>query len=128
MDDNSAREIKSLVTNPGGRAVAAAGRTARNFEQAHRWAFLQNALSLIRYQPTDLLPFEWVREKLNLGSRSYLGWQEIPLDKIVGRYEDFTQTFLPRNPGVRSRWENIDQLTERGGWLPIELYKPEFDN
>ncbi|RMF00579.1 MAG: hypothetical protein D6768_12440, partial [Chloroflexi bacterium] len=126
MDDQSSRQIKSLVANPAGQATRAGSRSGRSFEQARRWAFLQDALSLIRYQPTDLLPFEEVREKLNLGSRTYLGRQEIPLDKIVGsvgRYEDFTRTFLPRNPGVRSRWENIDQLAERGGWPPIELYK-----
>lgn len=124
-DKNPSREIMSLAANPSGRAQRRA-RAARDFEQAHRWAFFQDAFSLIRYQPTDLLPFEAVREKLHLGTKSYLGVQEIPLDQIVGsvgRYEDFTRTFMPRKTDTRPRWENIGNLAETGGWPPIEVYK-----
>jgi hypothetical protein len=115
-----------MLADPGGQLNRARNRAARDFEQAHRWAFFQDLFSLLRYQPTDLLPFEVVREKLNLGSKSYLGIQEIPLDNIVGsvgRYEDFTRTFMPRKTNTRPRWEKVDNLADTGGWPPIEVYQ-----
>jgi hypothetical protein len=126
MDKDRSRKILSLAANPRGQPERVRGRVGRDFEQAHRWAFVQDMLSLIRYEPVDLLPFEVVREKLHLGNKSYLGIQEIPLDQIVGsvgRYEDFTRTFMPRKTSTRPRWESIDSLTDKGGWLPIEVYK-----
>ena len=126
MDNDRSRKILSLAANPRGQPDRVRGRVGRDFEQAHRWAFIQDILSLIRYEPVDLLPFEVVREKLNLGNKSYLGLQEIPLDQIVGsvgRYEDFTRTFMPRKTSTRLRWESIDSLTDQGGWPPIEVYK-----
>ena len=123
MDRNSSRDI---LADPSGQLRRGRDRAARDFEQAHRWAFFQDMLSLLRYNPTDLLPFDVVREKLNLGSKSYLGIQEIPLDNIVGsvgRYEDFTRTFMPRKTNTRPRWEQVDNLTDSGGWPPIEVYK-----
>jgi hypothetical protein len=126
MDDDRSRKILSLAANPRGQPSRVRGRVGRDFEQAHRWAFIQDMLSLIRYEPVDLLPFEVVREKLHLGNKSYLGIQEIPLNQIVGsvgRYEDFTRTFMPRKTSTRPRWESIDSLTDQGGWPPIEVYK-----
>ncbi len=124
-EKDRSREILAKAADPTSRSTRRA-RASRDFEQAHRWAFIQDAFALIRYHPSDLLPFEVVREKLRLGTKSYLGIQEIPLDEIVGsvgRYEDFTRTFLPRKTNTRPRWETIDSLAERGGWPPIEVYK-----
>jgi hypothetical protein len=115
-----------MTADPSSQFKHTRKRAARDFEQAHRWAFFQDAMSLVRYHPTDLLPFDEVWEKLNLGAKSYLGLQEIPLDQIVGsvgRYEEFTRTFMPRKTSTRPRWENIDNLVDGGGWPPIELYK-----
>jgi hypothetical protein len=124
--ENNPRKILTLAANPRGHRDAAQERTAHNFEQARRRAFIQDLLAYIRYEPVDLLPFEVVREKLHLGHKSYRGLEEVPLDQIVGsvgRYEDFTRTFMPRNASTRPRWENIDSLMDSGGWPPIELYK-----
>jgi hypothetical protein len=126
MDDKSSTEIKSMLADPGGQAQSGRGRVARDFDRAHRWAFFQDVLSAMRYQPADLLPFEVVQEKLELGHKSYLGLQQIPLNKIVGsvgRYEDFTRSFMPRKTHTRPRWENVEALAEQSGWPPIELYK-----
>lgn len=125
-DENTPRKILSLAASLRGQRSRTKERTANDFERAHRRAFVQDILSLIRYEPVDLLPFEEVREKLHLHRKSYLGLQEVPLDKIVGsvgRYEDFTRTFMPRKASTRPRWENIDSLMDSGGWPPIELYK-----
>lgn len=126
MKDKKLRDMLSLVANPRGHQDPTKERAARDFERAHWRAFIQDALSLIRYEPVDLLPFEAVREKLRLGHKSYLGIQEIPLAQIVGslgRYADFTRTFMPRKTEMRQRWETIDSLTEKGGWPPVEVYK-----
>jgi hypothetical protein len=118
--------LSSLLVNPGSARPRAEERAASDFNRAHWRAFFQDMLSLARYEPTDLLPFEAVREKLRLGSKSYLGVQVIPLDQIVGsvsRYEDFTRTFMPRKIDTRRRWESLEKMADSPGWPPIELYK-----
>lgn len=124
-DENSPRKILSMAANPRQRD-SAKERVAKDFEQAHRRAFVQDALSLIRYKPVDLLPFETVRDKLRLGHKSYVGLRSVALDEIVGsvgRYEDFTRTFMPRKTNNRPRWESVNTLLDSGGWSPVELYK-----
>jgi hypothetical protein len=98
----------------------------RTFERAHQRAFIQDALSFLRKDPPSLLPFEVVRERLGLGDRSYLGKQSVPLVQIVGsvgRYNEFTRTFLPRTANTRPRWERIDQLGAERHASPVQLYK-----
>lgn len=125
-DKDLPRKALSLAANPRGQRQPTKERVARDFEKAHWRAFVQDIFSAIRYDPVDLLPFELVREKLHLQNKSYLGIQEIPLSQIVGsvgRYEDFTRTFMPRKTNNRPRWENVDKLVGKGGWPPIEVYK-----
>ena len=101
-------------------------RTGRAFESAHQRAFIQDALSVLSKDPPSLLPFEVVRERLDLGDRTYLGERAVPLVQIVGsvgRYNDFTRTFLPRSPSIRPRWERIDQLGRERHANPVQLYK-----
>jgi uncharacterized ParB-like nuclease family protein len=120
------KKALALIANPRGRREAGKERVARDFERARRQAFIQDVLSLVRYEPVDLLPFEAVRAKLHLGNKFYLGLQEIPLAQVVGsvgRYEDFTRTFMPRKTAMRQRWEQVNHLADRGGWPPIEVYK-----
>jgi hypothetical protein len=127
-DDDFKRKTLSLAADPTGRRKTARARATRDFQQATQRAFLEDTLALVRRhrQPSNLLPFEQVREKLQLGQKSYLGIAEIPLAQIVGsvgRYTDFTRTFMPRKAEIRQRWEQVDRLAERGGWPPIEVYK-----
>lgn len=129
MDDkdlSSKKKALRLVADPRGRRDAGKERVARDFERARRQAFIQDVMSLVRYEPVDLLPFEAVRAKLHLGNKFYLGLQEIPLAQVVGsvgRYEDFTRTFMPRKTAMRQRWEQVNYLADQGGWPPIEVYK-----
>ncbi|MEE8390078.1 MAG: acetylxylan esterase [Anaerolineae bacterium] len=99
----------------------------REWEQARRSAFVQDVIAAFTRRPADLLPFEEVRQKLHLSNVRYLGLQDVPLDHIagsVGRYQDFTRAFFPRQDGIRDRWQRIVQLTTTGGGLPpVELYK-----
>jgi hypothetical protein len=98
----------------------------QEFGRARYQAAVEDILAQLRGQPADLLPFEEVRQKLHLASRSYRGLHEVPLDKIVGsvgRYRDFTRSFLPRRSRLRQRWSRVDRLAAEQGVPPIELYK-----
>ena len=105
----------------------AVAQASRHFSKARMQAFWQEVWALLTGKSIDLLRFEEVKQRLRLTDERYLGLREIPLDKIVGsvgRYRDFTRTFLPRTTAVRSRWQRLDALA-RGpeGFPPIEVYK-----
>ena len=101
--------------------------TQGEWQQARRAAFAQDVLTAFTRRPNNLLSFEEVRQKLCLHNVRYLGLQDIPLDHIVGsvgRYQDFTRAFFPRQEGMEGRWQRIARLVTTGGGLPpIELYK-----
>jgi len=103
-----------------------AGAEAR-FDKARRQALIQEILAIISRRSPDLLPFEEVRRRLRGAQEIRRGLQEIPLDKIVGsvgRYRDFTRTFLPRNEAVAERWKRLDMALNRMEPIPpIEVYK-----
>jgi dienelactone hydrolase len=99
----------------------------RDWTDARRAAFAQDVLATLTRRPANLLPFEEVRQKLNLRNARYLGLENVSLDQIVGsvgRYRDFTRAFFPRQSEMSERWRRIQQLTTTGGGFPpIELFK-----
>jgi len=97
-----------------------------DFERARNRAMTQELLAPLTKMPVDLLSYEEVRDKLRLRGGTYRGLQDIPADKIVGsvgRYRDFTRTFLPRSAVNAQRWARVRALAESAGWPPIEAYK-----
>ena len=69
------------------------------FQNVRGRAFWEEILSLITRQQNELMNFDEVRSRLHLHEEHYLGIQDVPLDQIVGsvgRYRDFTATFLPK--------------------------------
>jgi nucleotide-binding universal stress UspA family protein len=100
-----------------------------DFQSAHLRGKLQGVLARITGKSNELLSYEEVAEKLKLQGRSDKGIQTIPVDAIigsVGRYTDFTRTFLPRRGEDQQRWANVkavalDPVGE--GLQPIEVYK-----
>lgn len=99
----------------------------RNFNKARMGAFWQEVWAFLRRKNIDLLRFEEVKQRLRLRDERYLGLQDIPVNKIVGsvgRYKDFTRSFLPRTNSVRSRWQRLDAMARGAeGFPPIEAYK-----
>jgi hypothetical protein len=97
------------------------------WEQARRGAFVQDILTAFTRRPAGLLPFDEVRDKLQLCNMHELGLRDVPLDHIVGsvgRYQDFTRAFFPRRDDLQDRWRRIDRLVTGGSGIPpIELYK-----
>ena len=99
----------------------------QDFQSAQQRAAVQEILGRITGKSTQLLSYEDVAEKLNLQVRVERGLQNIPLDAIVGsvgRYTDFTRTFLPRKSDDKQRWAGVKAAMESGeGLPPIEVYK-----
>jgi hypothetical protein len=97
------------------------------FDAARRAALVQDLLAQVRGRPTDLLPFDAVREKLRLRNLVDRGVQDVPLERIVGtvqREREFNRAFLPREESLRGRWQEIEGLAEgMKGFLPVELYR-----
>jgi len=75
----------------------------------------------------DLLSFDDVSDILGVDQNGAdTGIQEIPIARIrgsVGRYRDFSQTFLPRRDHLRERWEKVSAATYTKGTPPIEVYQ-----
>jgi hypothetical protein len=120
----SADQSRIYTTNSG--TIVARSKAERQFDRAYQRAFIQDALSFLRYDSPHLLPFDAVSERLGLGEKTYRGVQAIRLEQIVGsvgRYNDFTRTFLPRTESVRGRWQLVDQLSSSRGIPPIQVYQ-----
>ena len=97
------------------------------FEAARRAALMSDLLGVLRGRPTDLLPFDEVREELHLRSFADRGVREVPLRQIVGslgRERDFNRAFLPRSEALRDRWREVTEMAEGPAGFPaVELYQ-----
>jgi nucleotide-binding universal stress UspA family protein len=101
-----------------------------DFRRARQQASIQEVLSRFTGKSANLLSLEEVRKKLHtVGTGVNRGVQNIPLDSIVGsvgRYADFSRTFLPKNPNDEERWAHVMALVTDpagGGLPPIEVVK-----
>lgn len=98
-----------------------------DFRTARRRAGVEEILARLRGTSVDLLSFEEVNEKLGGVGRRWRGVQEIPLDSIVGsvgRYSEFTRSFLPRSDSDEQRWAGVRVGVEGlAGLPPIDVYQ-----
>lgn len=100
-----------------------------DFNDARQQALLQEVLARLTGKSNELLSYEEVAEKLKLNVRSEHGIHDIPLDAIVGsvgRYTDFTRTFLPLKSNDQERWARVKAALDNPngfGLPPIEVYK-----
>jgi hypothetical protein len=108
-------------------AVSIEHMAQMDFDRARRKAFWRRVLSWITGDSNDLLPFDEIRHKLPFRGQHYLGFMQVPIDKIVGssgRYRDFDRAFLPIQGRTRGRWLSIDQAHYQDVFLPpVDLYK-----
>ena len=71
-----------------------------DFHAAHLQGALQQVLAHLNGKSNQLLSYEHVAARLRLRTSVERGIQTIPIDAIVGsvgRYNDFTRTFLPKH-------------------------------
>jgi nucleotide-binding universal stress UspA family protein len=98
-----------------------------DFDRARSQAKLESLLARLTGQSTELLSYEEVRQKLRARERSSEHLEDILLDAIVGsvgRYKDFTRSFLPKQASSRDRWARVEMaVTSLEGVPPIEVYK-----
>ncbi|MCB9420106.1 MAG: universal stress protein [Ardenticatenaceae bacterium] len=98
-----------------------------DFRRARRQAALQQVYNRMIGKHNDLLAYDDIRRALKAQTQIERGLQEIPLDAIVGsvgRYTDFTRSFLPLSDSLEERWARVYAVaTEGSGWPPIQLYK-----
>jgi hypothetical protein len=98
------------------------------FDEAHFRALRQDLADRVAGRSRDLLPFAPFERYLNAYPRiEHRRTESIPLDRIVGsvgRYHDFTRTFLPRNTALKERWAFVQQrVFSMEGLPPIEVFK-----
>jgi hypothetical protein len=107
----------------GGYATTQAGK---DWDRARQSALIEDILGIFTRRSADLLSFEDVKSQLRLTQKNYRGIQDIEIDRIrgsVGRYQDFTREFLPRNDSMRQRWQRVDTIAIMRGLPPIEVYQ-----
>ena len=100
----------------------------RDFQRARKEAAMQQVLARVQGKSSDLLCYDDIRRHLRAtGKPIERGLQEIPLDKIVGsvgRYQDFTRSFLPKNDSNEERWARVmTAISDMKGIPPIEVYQ-----
>ena len=98
-----------------------------DFHQARRQAAMQQLLARFTGEQTELLSYDDVKKKLKVTNVRERGLQDIPVDKIigsVGRYKDFTRSFLPKSDSGSQRWATVKAATsDLVGLPPIEVYQ-----
>ena len=98
-----------------------------DFSQAMQKAFWEELKGFILRRSTPLLPFDKVKDKLEIWFVRDLGIQIVSIDSIVGsesRYRSFTRYFLPLKEDLRERWKKVVQAYySRLNLPPVELYK-----
>jgi nucleotide-binding universal stress UspA family protein len=99
-----------------------------DFQSARLKVGMQEVLARLTGKSTQLLSYDEIADKLKLHLHVERGIKPIPLDAIigsVGRYNDFTRTFLPRRGDDLERWARVKVafLEDAAGLPPIEVYK-----
>lgn len=104
-------------------------KAIQDFKNARRQAALDEIIAQItgRKEEIQLLPYDEVRKKLRATETSSQRLEDIPLDAIVGsvgRYHEFTRSFLPRKSTTQGRWARVMAETlGMTGLPPVEVYK-----
>jgi hypothetical protein len=110
---------------PGDTSVSLVS-AVHDFWRARRQAGMEEVMARLTGKSADLLSYDEVRKKLRVGPGGRRTLRDIPLDAIVGsvgRYHDFTRSFLPRLDHA-DRWARVKlAVTSMAGVPPIEVYQ-----
>jgi nucleotide-binding universal stress UspA family protein len=103
-------------------------RAVLDFQYARQRAAMEEVLARLTGKSNELLSFDEISQKLKLKGRADAGNRSIPVDAIVGsvgRYTDFTRTFLPRHAKDQERWSRVKAafMDPEHALPPIEVYK-----
>ena len=102
-------------------------RVKADFSRARFKSFIHQVFSVLSGQPTKLLSYDEIKEKLHIGGPIYRGVKTICVDQIAGslnRYHEFDRAFLPKDDQLANRWQKVDRAFYQEVHLPpIVLYK-----
>ena len=102
-------------------------RVQSDFRRARFKAFLNDVWAALAGQPTTLLSYEEVREKLSIGGPIWRGVKTVEIAKITGslnRYHEFDRAFLPKQDNTAVRWQRVNRAFYDDVSLPaVVLYK-----
>ncbi|MDX1688535.1 MAG: hypothetical protein R3248_11170 [Candidatus Promineifilaceae bacterium] len=103
------------------------GAAIGDFHDARIRAAVQDIVARFTGRSAALFSYEDVAEKLRVTGRAGRGHRTIPVEAIVGsvgRYNDFTRTFLPRLARDAERWARVKVAAKDVTELPpIEVYQ-----
>lgn len=115
------------MVSPVGFEQAKYSAAVADFQHARRQADLESIIARLTGHSAELLSYEQVRRQLKAQTPVERGLQNIPLDAIVGsvgRYGDFSRTFLPLQDSSQERWARVQAaMTSQVGLPPIEVYQ-----
>ncbi|WP_135228747.1 ParB N-terminal domain-containing protein [Deinococcus fonticola] len=104
----------------------ARNQAKQEVERARLYSDMRDFLAVLRRQPNELLPFEWMKQLAPEGEHT-LGLQPIPVDSIIGsvdRYREFDRHYLPKEAHLDERWISVRAAQLEGKELPpIQVYK-----
>ncbi len=102
-------------------------RVRMDYERARFKAFFNRVFAVLSGQPTQLLSYDNVKEKLRIGGPIYRGVRTIRVDQIVGslnRYHEFDRAFLPTQSATSNRWQKVDRaFYQEINLPPVVLYQ-----
>jgi nucleotide-binding universal stress UspA family protein len=88
---------------------------------------MQQMMARLTGESADLLAYDDVCRAVKSSDGVKQGVREIPLDAIVGsvgRYQDFTRAFWPKNDSDEERWVRVKTaVNAMVGMPPIDVYK-----
>jgi hypothetical protein len=97
------------------------------FDRARRRSVYARLARVVgRAGPGELLPLDEATRRLRPFARRYVGLRPIPLHQVVGtdsRGSDFDRDFRPRRPGIRARWQQVEQAFPNAAFPPIVAYR-----
>jgi len=100
-----------------------------DFREARQRASVQELLARLRGESVNLLSYHEVAHQLRVIGMSERGLRDIPVAAIagsVGRYQDFTRSFLPRRDSDQERWARLRAaITDHdvSAMAPIDVYQ-----
>src|SRR6266508_6745299 len=97
-----------------------------DFQRARFKAFMNRVWGALSGQPSTLLSYDEIKEKLHVGGPIYRGVKTVRVDQIVGslnRYQDFDRVFLPKSDQLEQRWTSVNRAFYQEISLPpVVLY------
>src|SRR5512138_429089 len=98
-----------------------------DFQKARFKAFMHRVMGALSGQPSLLLSYDDIKEKLHIGGPIYRGVRTVRVEQIAGslnRYHEFDRVFLPASDKLADRWQSVNRAFYQDVSLPpVVLYK-----